>query len=374
MTATATNEIVQLLGGNRFQKLDSLSLRLQKFTVIDNKSDDKKRQLDLLWQKPHKKIAPPELEIPGGVKFKMKLMGRLIVNQAEGLFENAGLAIHRHYNCPYIPGSALKGIARHAAWYEWTEAEGEQKKEVARKIAFTFGYPTGDSVPKKKENITRPLEEYLDYFLEEYFPEEFGKKDKETEKKGIYSSFAGSVSFLPAFPADDKWELTTDVLTPHGGNDYTNPIPIFFPAVEKGANFKFCVIPVKNRKVPDSFSPVDFAVEYLKKALSEDGAGAKTAAGYGWFDADSYQEEINEADISDDEKKEKAEKSINELAINGYEKKLDTLYEENEFYQRAYLKRFFEIKKKLYRKWQSKNNSNVEKMEKIAGKIGFKIP
>ena len=49
---------------------------------------------------------------------------------------------------------------------------------------------------------------------------------------------------------------------------------------EKGATFRVAVAPTARPKEGD----LEFAVKYLKLALAENGVGAKTAAGYGWFE------------------------------------------------------------------------------------------
>jgi CRISPR type III-B/RAMP module RAMP protein Cmr6 len=182
----------------------------------------------------------------GSESFIMKLGGRLIINQAGGVLENAGLCIHRHFGYPYIPGSALKGIARHAAWWEWSETEDNSEKlALAAEIADIFGFPTGDK--------------QVDAVL---------KQNGATESKG-------KVSFLNAIPVKNV-SLTPDILTSHHGCDTKNPIPLPFPVVEKGAEFSFTVVSAEDQLR-------EKAVFWLKKALMEDGAGAKTAAGYGWF-------------------------------------------------------------------------------------------
>jgi CRISPR type III-B/RAMP module RAMP protein Cmr6 len=185
--------------------------------------------------------------VPGSISFVMKLGGRLIINQAGGVLENAGLCIHRHFGYPYIPGSALKGLARHAAWWEWSETEEDdaEKLALAAEIADIFGFPTGDK--------------QLDAVL---------KQNGATESKG-------KVSFLNAIPVKNV-SLTPDILTSHHGCDTKNPIPLPFPVVEKGAEFSFTVVSAEDQLR-------EKAVFWLKKALMEDGAGAKTAAGYGWF-------------------------------------------------------------------------------------------
>jgi len=105
-------------------------------------------------------------------------------------------------------------------------------------------------------------------------------------------NFAGAVSFLPAYPrVSPVPDLELDVVTPHhqkyyGANaelempvalDTENPIPVVFPAVAAGHIFAFAVIG-KDRDL------VQKAREWLRGGLQIFGIGAKTAAGYGWFD------------------------------------------------------------------------------------------
>ena len=65
--------------------------------------------------------------------------------------------------------------------------------------------------------------------------------------------------------------------------DNENPIPNYFPAVEAGAAFGFAVL---LNRTPGSFDGGELlgaARGWAERALTEKGAGAKTAAGYGWF-------------------------------------------------------------------------------------------
>ena len=205
-----------------------------------------------------------------------------MVNHAGGILENAGLALHPLFSFPVIPGSAMKGVARHHAWQEWRQAmlEGNtvRANELARKIARVFGFPTGDQKPKEssgdqkpKEPLTKTQRDYLD---------DYGKKlNLETS--------SGSIDFIQALPSDDDWHLTVDIVNPHRGNDYTDPIPSFFLAVEKGALFTFVLASNKLAQEGD----LGFAIEHLQGGLSESGVGAKTAAGYGWFDFNGFTKE-----------------------------------------------------------------------------------
>ena len=54
------------------------------------------------------KIIP---DIPNAVSFTAVNKGRLLIDHTGGIL-NGNLALHRFFNCPIIPGSAVKGIAR----------------------------------------------------------------------------------------------------------------------------------------------------------------------------------------------------------------------------------------------------------------------
>ena len=214
---------------------DSVSLSLQKFLNVSRAcSKDTLKDFCRDVEKKKSRIQSAFSKIPeisGAHTFTAVNRGRLLVNHTGGIIENSNLALHRFFGCPVIPGSALKGIARSAAAAD----EGKDPEQFAR----VFG----------------GLEK--------------GKSDT-----------AGSVAFLQALPVDNKWKMTVDVLTSHHGSDTKNPTPVFFPAVESGAVFRFVIAPTSRTEDGD----LDFAEKYLKTALTENGVGAKTAAGYGWFE------------------------------------------------------------------------------------------
>lgn len=227
-TPTIPRNIRELLNG----RVDSVTLDLQKFPDLRQKQKNPELQDFCRRVERSKQFIDSSLllpEIPGSISFTAVNKGRLLVNHTGGIVENSNLSLHRFFGCPTIPGSALKGIARNAARFD------EDKERFAR----VFG-----GIEK-------------------------GKSDQ-----------AGSVSFLMAIPENTKWKLVVDVLTSHQGSDTKNPVPVFFPAVETGAVFRFTVAPTARTQDGD----IEFAVKYLKKALSENGVGAKTAAGYGWFE------------------------------------------------------------------------------------------
>ena len=267
-----------LLKGDRgtpdLPECDSMSLRLEKFVRIGDNT--KREEIEAVASKLPGRI--PAFRPRNAVCFTAKLGGRLIVNQAGGILENAGLCIHPHYNAPYIPGSAVKGCARHAAWQAWREAEeGEPKIAAAKEVAEIFGYPTGDSKPRKKEDV-EPGRVYLDAYLKE----KCGYKDGDAH--------SGKVAFLAAVP-ETTAPLVVDIVNCHHKDYYAGgrsdafddeaPIPNFFPAVREGTSFVFSIVPLG---ADEELAKRSLA--WLKIGLSQNGIGAKTAAGYGWFDID----------------------------------------------------------------------------------------
>jgi CRISPR type III-B/RAMP module RAMP protein Cmr6 len=56
-----------------------------------------------------------------------QLEGRLAINLADSLIQNAGICLDRLFGLPFIPGSAIKGICRHAALEELKTASGNDQ-------------------------------------------------------------------------------------------------------------------------------------------------------------------------------------------------------------------------------------------------------
>ena len=282
-----------------FRKVESASLRKSKFAHLGaNSSKHQHNDVCRLINNIRNGSCYWELAEQfdkNAEAFVMKLEGRLALHLAGGILENANICLHPHFNCPYLPGSGLKGVASHAAWSKWNESKS---LDDALKVAWTFGYPTGDSMPKKMEQRTRSENEYLDNFLANQKPEWFGEK-------GEFKTFAGLASFLPAFPLEDNFKATVDVLTCHHpkyyrgekekATDDESPNPQFFPVLESGSKFRFVIRPVHNANWPEELSNeaiLKWAKAFLVEGLELYGAGAKTAAGYGWFSLDEDAEEL----------------------------------------------------------------------------------
>jgi len=193
-----------------------------------------------------------------------QLEGRLAINLADSLIQNAGICLDRLFGLPYIPGSAVKGACRHAALEELKTAEGAQKEAVFTQFRAVFG--TADNDFSKGD--LKPLRHLLG-------------QSSEDQK--------GAISFLPAYPVNDA-KVVVDLTNVHYPDYYQrgrtedqsreNPRPNPFPAVEIGAQFAFCLV---LNGVNEDKNLLEVAKRWLESALTIRGLGAKTAAGYGWF-------------------------------------------------------------------------------------------
>jgi len=210
-----------------------------------------------------------------------QLDGRLAINLADSLVPNAGICLDRLFGLPYIPGSAVKGVCRHAALEELGAASGVDRAKRFREFAAVFGSATNDFEPARRSGGKNKPAGCLFPFLDLAKP--FDQK--------------GAVAFLPAYPLNEA-RVVVDLTTVHyplyyGGNKRRNipagqlsslkeesPQPNPFPAVETGAQFAFCLV-LNGIDVDPALLAA--ATRWLETALTVHGLGAKTAAGYGWF-------------------------------------------------------------------------------------------
>jgi CRISPR-associated protein Cmr6 len=165
-----------------------------------------------------------------------KTSGRTIVGLGGAGVLETSITLHRTYGVPYIPGSALKGLASSYAHRKLNNASWNKAK---------------NGTSQGQDHATL-----------------FGNTES-----------AGFVTFLDALPIN--YTIHRDVLTPHhsdyngGGNvppaDWDNPIPV--PFLSCSGTFLVAFVAPREWK--------DAVLEILKLALAEDGIGAKTSSGYG---------------------------------------------------------------------------------------------
>jgi CRISPR-associated protein Cmr6 len=154
-----------------------------------------------------------------------------------------GLALHGTYGWPVIPGSGLKGLAA-----AWAASAGVNEADLVRVLGAPRPGTAGGTAGR------------------------------------------GSVCFLNALPDGVPVTVSADVLTPHvkpyydsiatgaaaplPPAEYHNPMPLQFLAV--GGAYAMDLHGANEEDV-------NLAAEWLAKAGDELGAGAKTAAGYGYL-------------------------------------------------------------------------------------------
>lgn len=201
----------------------------------------------------------------------LKVDWRLIVGLGNESVYETSMTLHHIYGIPYIPASAVKGVVR--SWII-TELFDSIEKQSIQDAGFCdiFGCPK-----KIKEQ------------------ESHYKEDRQ-----------GKIWFFDAFPTSAP-QIKVDIMNSHyqpyyGATDDTPPADyhptnprVFLTVGEKDANeeplkFQF-IIGIKekdsNKDIQsgkfEGRKPFDVAYEYLNKALTQHGIGAKTAVGYGYM-------------------------------------------------------------------------------------------
>lgn len=321
MAIHAPFDTIAALGGPALARCDSRSLFQSRFA--DPEAREQRRDWFLQMVKKPAQGSPVLNWYPEGTAFVYaRLMARMMVDLGGGVMENANVRVDR-FGWPNIPGSAVKGCARRMALqalHDWVASGTERPASddacapccegfddpaaMLAEIALVFGWVEKDWT-LGKDGKTRLYCSDLGWACGERHEEtwhrawrimanQMGWKLPDARAwKGV-SSFAGTVAFLPAYPNRAPSQLDIDVLTPHHGEYYQgrkevatdteDPVPVFFPAVPaQGPDdyFEFSMIPL--RKAPRACLPI--VSRWLQYGLNLFGVGAKTNAGYGWFDA-----------------------------------------------------------------------------------------
>jgi CRISPR-associated protein Cmr6 len=242
-------------------------LWLDRYLEESAAQDDKQRHLDL---------ALSEIRVPAGYRHffarwkaalqglpntllaRAQVTGRLIVGLgAESVLETS-ITLHRTYGVPYLPGSALKGLAAAAAHRQLADHSSWRKTGSDGPIGESHQVLFGDT----------KVSGYVTFHDALWIPEETGTR-------------------LPLDP---------DVLTVHhpgyyGGEDvppadWDSPLPVPFVSARGSYLLAWTGPPVWTQA----------AYDILKEALAKDGLGAKTAAGYGRFKVESIEDTKAEAE------------------------------------------------------------------------------
>ncbi|CAN5360365.1 hypothetical protein BH23VER1_BH23VER1_27130 [soil metagenome] len=328
-------------------------------------------------------LSSLERSYPGRVlTLVAELGGRLIINAAGGVMENAGMALDRCFGNPYIPGEAVKGVTRSQALWDIRHREDPGLREHLLRLALVaFGYGPSHRT---------------DFLFAAQGDEAVLARALATVNGAEYR---GACSFLPAQPARPV-EVVADVLTPHHTGRLT---PNFFPVVESGSSFGFAV--TLQRQPPEEVAVLNLleAVRgWLIGAITEKGVGGKSGAGYGWFvfdplaeqrrrdeqaEADSREAERRAAEeaertkaaaeiarLADLSPEDRAREEISALDAEGFAAFAKALADKNEPEQRAFLAVFRSPERKTTRKnWQKKKKPLFESIVTVANDRGITI-
>jgi CRISPR/Cas system CMR subunit Cmr6 (Cas7 group RAMP superfamily) len=337
--------------GSDAEKCDSRSLFMDRFAQPDAKDDATSTPRrnwfnHLIGKTPCIQINKTWLPESSAVQpLYAQLQSRLMVNMAGGVMVNAGLCLDR-FGLPYLPGSAVNGSARRlalAALHEWMETGAKPSgddnlftpacnsfstpADMLAEIALVFGWGEEDWDVCGRSKEGRFKSDLVYAVGESRWPMIFQQAGHLLLRKGPtaardFGHFAGSVSFLPAYPIrvgsqnlplpePELGKLELDVVTCHHSDYYGRKevkrgelvmpialdseqriLPIVFPAIAPGHVFTFAVLRLHN--CPPSRQ--DRARAWLANSLTTFGLGAKTAAGYGWFDvSETLQSSVRSA-------------------------------------------------------------------------------
>ncbi len=174
------------------------------------------------------------IEARGGEAVVVKAQSRFVTGLGRSHPVENGFVWHPTLGTPYLPGSSVKGLTR-----AYAMEDEEDRAEVERLL--------GDP----------------------------GR--------------AGTVALLDAIPLGPV-TLEADVLTPHYANwtvdeppaDWQSPTPIPFLVAAPGWSMLCGIVPLR----PGGPGDTAMVKDWLTSALTDAGAGAKTAVGYGQFRVD----------------------------------------------------------------------------------------
>jgi CRISPR-associated protein Cmr6 len=159
------------------------------------------------------------------------------------------------------------------------------------KLGFSFDFTTGVPVipGSSVKGILRSVfkhEEYIKSILEENKASEdinietIEKEIFEGIVDGKYIPVCERIGFFDAvfLPEKNRPVFAEDYLTPHNASLFSEPVPLKFLRIRPGITICFTFrIPEKNSLLP----PKETVLLLFRRIISDIGAGAKTAYGYG---------------------------------------------------------------------------------------------
>ncbi|MDD4365268.1 MAG: type III-B CRISPR module RAMP protein Cmr6 [Synergistales bacterium] len=210
------------------------------FQVVMESLGKAKSLYDTLHERWLMAFGTEEERVPVSIE-SFETQGRLICGLGIASPVETGLALHHTYGIPFIPGSALKGVAAHYCHSRW----GKENPD------FLEGGTAYETL--------------------------FGTTDDQ-----------GHIRFHDALPKGKTVQLHRDIMTPHHGDyygekgakaptDFDSPVPVSFLSVTG----TFVVALTCDDPSDEGRRWLDLAMELVKESLATTGIGGKTRSGYG---------------------------------------------------------------------------------------------
>jgi len=220
--------------------------------------------------------------------FRLKTASRLVVGLGDESVYETSVRLLRNYGVPYIPGTALKGLARAYALEKFADENLDRLKGKFKTNDFYEIVGRFDKALSNGGKVENEDEGKLE------IKATFGKNKLEVSFQDLVEIFgttekSGKVVFFDALPVPNgnlDEPLEFDIMNPHYGPYYQNgkapgdwhdPRPVIFLVVRPGIEFKFAVAPLGNKGLARKTRAI------LEEALKNHGVGAKTSLGYGRF-------------------------------------------------------------------------------------------
>lgn len=318
-------------------KIDNFALWFTHFLHIEK---GKKKNYEVTFPKETPRLSPPQFNLLEALQQRRHVQLRALQQQyalrlvrgtvdwrmviglgGEHVLETS-MTLHHVYGVPYIPGSAVKGMVRH---YFISEVFAKEAPNEELDVLDAVLLNADDATLKELRRLDLPSqiarlkkvckvtdEGTLKKAIDGWQTLQLGQQIFGTPQQ------RGAVTFLDALP-DTNVRFQADIMNPHypdyyadsaenssvPPNDCQNPIPIPFLTIENAA-FTFAVHTAANADE----ALLTSAANWLQKALEDQGIGAKSAVGYGYFvDVDDYTETFDrERKLAQQEAKEKAER------------------------------------------------------------------
>lgn len=198
------------------------------------------------------------LDDQGAKKRPARVKGRMIIGLGDESVLETAITLHRTYGVPYIPGSAIKGLA--ATYARQRLGEAWQKDSEAYKIVFGNTDDTG----------------YITFFDALYVP------GKGSNEQALY----------PDVITVHHQKYYQDPNNPPA--DWDDPIPV--PFLSATGSY---MIALAGSELQEQEAWIEKTFAILRYALAEFGIGAKTSSGYGRLELESDRNELgfNETDL-----------------------------------------------------------------------------